>query len=79
MAFSASIARVLFRMLFFVLQVLWWASRFWRDKALGGPVLVVSVATFGGSLHAPVVAFFYLQVLISRQAKCRRTASFDLS
>lgn len=36
--------------------------RFCEDAALRAAVLVVAVATFGGSLHAPVVPFFYLQL-----------------
>ena len=33
-----------------------------RDPKLRAPLLVVWVATLGGSLHAPVVPYFYLEL-----------------
>lgn len=38
------------------------AVRFFRDERLRAPVLVVSMAVLGYSLHAPVISFFFLQL-----------------
>lgn len=35
---------------------------FWRDTKLRAPLLVIWAATLGGSLHAPVVPYFYLEL-----------------
>ena len=38
------------------------ASHFWLSSSLRIPVLLLWVAVFGGSLHAPVTTYFYISV-----------------
>ncbi|KAL1524592.1 hypothetical protein AB1Y20_019482 [Prymnesium parvum] len=40
-------------------------ARFFSERTLRVPVLVVAVATLGGSLHAPVISYFYLQLKLT--------------